>query len=135
VVFLVDPATAGFLPPCPFRLFTGLLCPGCGGTRALHQLLHGRPVAALALNPLLPLYLAAAGWVLLAQLRDALGLPPLADSRLPSSSARDRFGLVPFGRSWVLGAWPWALLVLALAFGVARNLPGWPPSLGGAAAL
>ena len=127
-VFLIDPATAGFLPPCPFRLFTGLLCPGCGGTRALHQLLHGRPAAALALNPLLPLYLAAAGWVLLAQLREALGLPPHAGAHLSSVSIRGRSGLVP-------RAWPWALLALALAFAVARNLPGWPASLGGAAAL
>ena len=107
LVFLFDPAAAAFYPPCPFRWLTGLLCPGCGATRAVHQLLHGRVGAALALNPLLPLYLAALGWVFLAQLRLALGRPPLAGPRLASG-------------------WIWALLALVLVFWVARNLPGWP---------
>ncbi|MEW2130395.1 DUF2752 domain-containing protein [Streptomyces sp. NPDC005435] len=29
------------LPGCPFRLVTGLLCPACGGTRMVYDLLHG----------------------------------------------------------------------------------------------
>src|SRR4051812_8286775 len=50
---LFNPATSGLYPPCPFRYLTGLNCPGCGTLRALHQLLHGHPLAALGLNPLL----------------------------------------------------------------------------------
>jgi hypothetical protein len=29
------------LPQCPFRLVTGLLCPACGGTRMVYDLMHG----------------------------------------------------------------------------------------------
>jgi hypothetical protein len=42
LLYLFDPETsAGFLP-CPFRRITGLLCPGCGAQRAIHDILHGR---------------------------------------------------------------------------------------------
>jgi hypothetical protein len=36
---------------CPFRLMTGLPCPGCGLTRSWVYLLHGQPGAATAANP------------------------------------------------------------------------------------
>jgi hypothetical protein len=36
---------------CPFRAATGLLCPGCGMTRALYQLLHLHFGLALRENP------------------------------------------------------------------------------------
>jgi Protein of unknown function (DUF2752) len=51
-VFWFEPGKTGFFPLCPFRLFTGLTCPGCGSTRAMHQLLHGHLEAAFMLNPL-----------------------------------------------------------------------------------
>ena len=51
-VFSFEPGKTGFFPLCPFRLVTGLTCPGCGSTRALHQLLHGHIEAAFMLNPL-----------------------------------------------------------------------------------
>ncbi|MFE7837200.1 DUF2752 domain-containing protein [Streptomyces sp. NPDC057474] len=34
------------LPQCPFRYVTGLLCPGCGGTRMVYDLMHGQFAAA-----------------------------------------------------------------------------------------
>src|SRR5262249_55872604 len=49
----LDPATSRLFPPCPFRLATGLECPGCGTLRACHRLLHGDLAAAFRLNPLL----------------------------------------------------------------------------------
>lgn len=39
--------------PCPILTLTGWQCPGCGSTRALYSLLHGDPVKAFAMNPLL----------------------------------------------------------------------------------
>jgi len=51
-VFAFEPGKTGIFPPCVFRQLTGLQCPGCGSTRALHQLLHGHFVAAFTLNPL-----------------------------------------------------------------------------------
>jgi hypothetical protein len=51
-LFLFDPARGTGYPSCPFLTLTGLQCPGCGSTRGLHQLLHGHPVDAFKLNPL-----------------------------------------------------------------------------------
>ena len=58
----VDPATTWWFPSCPLYMLTGLLCPLCGSLRALHALLTGAPLAALAFNPLLVVGLVA--WVL-----------------------------------------------------------------------
>ena len=55
IVYAFDPASAGFFPACPFHLLTGLQCPGCGATRALHHLLHGDVAGAFRLNALLML--------------------------------------------------------------------------------
>jgi hypothetical protein len=41
-----------FYPLCPFYATTHLLCPGCGGTRALYQLLHLNFSAAWHYNAL-----------------------------------------------------------------------------------
>ena len=37
---------------CPFRLVTGLPCPGCGTTRSVAALLDGRLADSLSFNPL-----------------------------------------------------------------------------------
>lgn len=52
-LFVYEPGRTGFFPVCMFRLVTGLTCPGCGTTRALHEILHGHFLAAFMLNPLL----------------------------------------------------------------------------------
>src|SRR6266446_10007644 len=63
ILFLFNPAQSGFYPVCLFHQSTGLLCPGCGSLRALHQLLHGHLVAAVHLNALLVLSLPPVCWV------------------------------------------------------------------------
>lgn len=45
----------GDLYDCPFRKITGIHCPGCGGTRAMLELLHGHPLRAVHDNPAAPL--------------------------------------------------------------------------------
>ncbi len=83
---------------------TGLQCPGCGGLRALHALLHGQVMEAFRLNPLFVLALPAAGvWIatwLVRKRRD-----PAARLTLPTT-------------------WIWAGVTLIIVFGVVRNLPG-----------
>lgn len=37
-------------PPCPLNLFTGIYCLGCGGTRCISALLHGKILLALRQN-------------------------------------------------------------------------------------
>lgn len=51
-LYVFDPAETALFPPCLIRLYTGLSCPGCGATRALHALLHLRVEEAWRLNPL-----------------------------------------------------------------------------------
>lgn len=52
VAYRFDPAGGEFpYPRCSFKLLTGWDCPGCGSTRALHALLHGRVADAWAANP------------------------------------------------------------------------------------
>lgn len=53
ILYRFDPSTANFYPPCLFRALTGLQCPGCGTTRALHHLLHGDVAGAFRLNAML----------------------------------------------------------------------------------
>src|SRR5919108_2900402 len=68
VVFVFPPQQYNFYPVCPIYQWTGLLCPGCGATRALHALLHGELFAALSLNPVVvvlsPFIAAIAVWQL-----------------------------------------------------------------------
>jgi hypothetical protein len=52
-LFVFEPGKSGYFPSCVFRAITGFTCPGCGSTRALHEILHGDFVTAFTLNPLL----------------------------------------------------------------------------------
>ena len=62
-VGLVTPGE-GRTIPCPFHAATGWWCPGCGMTRAVHNLLRGDVAAALAYNVFVPLVVVGAlvGW-------------------------------------------------------------------------
>lgn len=101
-----DPnVSGGLFPPCVFRLFTGLYCPLCGATRALHALVHFDPLGALRMNALLVLVLPAMALL-------SLGVF--------GSSVRRRG---PLAR-WLASPWLWVALVGG--FWVVRNLP-WPP--------
>ena len=47
-----NPEQHAVFPVCPLHQWTGLNCPGCGGLRAVHHLLHGRWETAFHCNPL-----------------------------------------------------------------------------------
>jgi Protein of unknown function (DUF2752) len=57
ILYLFPPGPGSFYPPCPFYFLTGLYCPGCGSTRCLHSLAHGKLYQAAAYNVLLVLAL------------------------------------------------------------------------------
>lgn len=101
--FILDPATSGLAFTCPFHAWTGLYCPGCGGQRAFHALLHGRVLQAADFNLLFVLVLSGAGlFFVVSYWRPALR-----------------------GRWWPPAQWVLVLVVaMCLVFGVLRNLPG-----------
>jgi len=106
VLFVFDPSRYHFYPVCVFHQATGLLCPGCGSLRALHELLHGHLVAAFRFNPLLVCFLPLGFFfAAISGLRRMRGQPLLNSPR---------------------SFWPWvvAVVVIGLAFGVWRNIPG-----------
>jgi hypothetical protein len=98
-----DPSRPGHYPTCPILLLTGYYCPGCGGLRALHDLIHGDLLAALSSNLLVVLAVpvVVALWV------------DWIRNRLSGRASRLR------SPAWL----PWVLLVVLLAFGGLRNLP------------
>jgi hypothetical protein len=102
-----DPEQHRFFPRCAFHELTGWSCPGCGGQRALHHLLHGEVMLALRHNLLLVALLPLGLWVGWRWLvRTVFG--------------RELPGL--FAHHY----WPWLLAGAVIGFGVLRNL-----SLGG----
>ena len=53
LAYWIEPGQTPWLPGCLFHWATGLYCPGCGNTRALHALVHGRVGEAIDFNVLL----------------------------------------------------------------------------------
>jgi hypothetical protein len=104
VLYFFNPAEHGFYPSCLFYKTTGLLCPGCGTLRAVHQLLHGQIEAAFRFNALIisSLPLVALGCV---------------------QAMRYRAAKKP-GLAWIRPNLLWAGMVILIAFGILRNLPG-----------
>ncbi|MGH3491674.1 MAG: DUF2752 domain-containing protein [Sciscionella sp.] len=50
---ILDPTHRGVLPVlCPIKLLFGITCPGCGGLRMVHCLLHGNLAGAVHYNAL-----------------------------------------------------------------------------------
>jgi hypothetical protein len=96
-----DPHRSDFgFPICPFHAMTGLYCPGCGGLRMTHDVLHGDFAAAFVDNAFaligLPMLLA---WVLI---------------RWRS------------GKPWLTPPALTVFVVAIITWTVVRNLPGFP---------
>ncbi|MDR0902140.1 MAG: DUF2752 domain-containing protein [Opitutaceae bacterium] len=96
-------------PPCPLHATTGVLCPGCGSARTLHDLAHGdlksaagHNILVVAVAPLLAVWAALALWRGLAQNRPPPA-PPLRAAKIT--------------------------LIVVVVFTIARNLPWWPFAL------
>jgi hypothetical protein len=117
-VGLVDPSSPGHYPLCPTKAFTGLDCPGCGGLRSVHSLLHGDLTGALDHNAFVVLVVLPVALVLWARwLWHAWKGPDAA-----VGSGTDGPVDVPMPSPTLL----WALVVLAVAFTVVRNVGGVP---------
>lgn len=106
VLHLRDPHDSGSYLFCPWLLLTGTYCPGCGGLRAVNDLTHGDVGSAASSNLLFVVAIPLLVWLWSRWFVDSWrGRPHRPDQRA---------GVI--GAS-VFGA-------VALAFWVARNLPG-----------
>jgi hypothetical protein len=97
-----EPQGQIFFPRCTFHQVTGLLCPGCGGLRATHALLHGDLRSAWRLNPLFVALLPVGAYCF-----GAWAIQRMTGRRLPQP--------LEFRYLWVV------MLVLILGFGIVRN--------------
>lgn len=94
---------------CTFREVTGLECPGCGGQRSLHFLLHGDVLLALHYNvffvialPFLAYFYVMAVRVYILNQKECL-------------------------KSFVFSSWfGFSLLAFVVLFFILRNIPFWP---------
>ena len=111
-VYRIDPSGNPFAPGCSFYRLTGLYCPTCGMTRAMHHALHGRFGQAFSLNafwPAIMLFLCA-----------SLGMWFfwLATGKNPFQATNRFLQYYP--------AVTWLVLVPLFAFWVLRNIPIFP---------
>ena len=69
-------ALGGTVPrmPCFFDKVLGIYCAGCGGTRALTALVHGRLLKAVWYHPLIPYLAVVGGGFMLTQGMERLGI-------------------------------------------------------------
>lgn len=95
VLYTFPPVTSGFYPQCAFKQATGLDCPGCGTTRALHALLHGRVVEAFLFNPFI--FAIMSGFV--------IATPSLVRGQTPAFVMKPWFGWGSFAvvTGWWIG--------------------------------
>lgn len=106
VLSRINPNASGsLLPECPLHALTGLYCPGCGSTRALHALLHADVATALSMNPLLVVSLPF------------VFMMALSASGLLSRRLDPLMRIVGDPRLW---------LVVLIGYAMLRNLPWFP---------
>lgn len=97
---------------CGFLKFTGLHCPGCGGTRCALDILNGDLLSAFSHNAMLAtgliLFLLGSGYLILRM--TILGKPA---PRMPD----------------IRPSWLWTVGGGIILFTILRNIPAWPFSL------
>jgi len=102
-LYFGHPTEYAWLPTCPFRVWTGLLCPGCGTLRSTHYFLNGQLGVAFRCQPLLislaPILILLVGKMLCENWRNT----PIT---------------LPFERQLY-----WLILIAIILFFVLRNIP------------
>lgn len=110
LLYKYDPSVSddSLYPGSLFRTLTGFYCPGCGMTRALHEILHGNVKSALALNPLLIIFLPYFIYLFLNIC--------IFSNRIVIHQNLSKKNL-------------WTLVIIFLFYGILRNIPFYPFSL------
>ena len=103
IYYLYDPVASQWTPKCPFKLVTGLQCPGCGIQRALHALLQGRFLDAIHYNYFL---LFSGPYIILFGIR----------ALLPKGKVKDKLTSIIEDKRLI-----WLYIILFFAWFVLRN--------------
>lgn len=107
ILYFINPSRT-HLVPCPFHLLTGLDCPGCGMTRAMHSLLHLDLRAAFFFNPFVFAVAPFLAFVWICLFRRILcGRPTLSTIYVPPAAA-------------------FTVIAVIVAFWILRNIPVYP---------
>ncbi|AGI40192.1 hypothetical protein CSTERTH_10885 [Thermoclostridium stercorarium subsp. thermolacticum DSM 2910] len=115
IVYRIDPAKVPLTPPCSFRYFTGLYCPGCGMTRALHAALNLRFSDAFSYNLLWPLI------TMFVLMSVGMWFSFLVTGKCPFN---------PFNRFLKrYSAAAYVFIIVLFAFWILRNIPVYPFTL------
>lgn len=93
-----------FRLPCVLFYCTGIYCPGCGGTRAVRELLHGHIFKAFYYHPFVPYCALLCAWFMISHTVEKLS-----------------GGKIPVGMKFH-PAYLYAGLIIILANWVLRNL-------------
>lgn len=104
-VALNDPESKTIFPQCGFYALTGYYCPGCGMTRALHNVLTGDIVRAFRFNALLVIGLPVLAYLFVWWITWAF-----TGKELPRIKINRKITLM--------------IIAIAVFFIVGRNLPG-----------
>jgi hypothetical protein len=111
LVARVPPTDESFYPRCMLHSLTGLHCPGCGTTRAVHAFLNGNITQALAYNAL------------------AFVLVPVLVWSLAKAFLTWNLSAPEKPRTQAARVLLWVFVAAVIAFGVLRNLPWYPFTL------
>jgi hypothetical protein len=103
VALMAYPRVAAAFPVCPIHQYLGVLCPGCGATRAMLAMLHGRVIDAFRWNAMFVLLLPLAIWFGAESYRRAVGAREFEWPQVPAAVV-------------------YAVVVAASVFTVLRNL-------------
>ena len=106
-LFVFEPGKTGFFLDCPFRVLTGLNCPGCGTTRGLHRLLHGDVIGAFQFNPIMFLLLPILLFVLIRHTIAVIRQQPVRGNQLRP-------------------VYIWMFFAVVMSFWIFRNTPYYP---------
>lgn len=104
LLHFVDPNEPGNYPTCPWLLFTGTYCPGCGTMRAIALTTHLDITGALSMNPLLFLLLPYILWAYTRWFSWTIRPPKVPPKLTPG---------------WFL----WGMMIVITAHWLLRNLP------------
>lgn len=111
VLYFLESDRIPIYMPCLIYKFTGLYCPGCGVTRAVHYLLHGQIGRAFGLNPLFTtLLFAFLLWTLIQGIGRLAGVNLLPRLKIGSGFF-------------------WGMIGVVILFGMLRNIPYYPFTL------